>query len=300
MEKVQYRGWPTCYRLANEVIELIATGDVGPRIIRFGFTGQGNEFKEFEEMMGLTDGDQWRIYGGHRLWHAPESMPRTYTPDNDPVAVSEQAGVVRIVPPVETTTGLQKEIDLTLSPSEAHVRVVHRLRNAGAWTIKAAPWALSVMAPGGTAILPVPQTGDGLLPTSAIGLWPYTRMTDPRWTWGDRYILLAQTPGAQTRQKTGVYSTDGWAAYARNGHCFVKRFHVQPGAEYPDFGATVETYTDGEMLELETLGPLTHLEPGSAMEHVEDWHLLADVPEIKTEQDVDQHVLPRVQGLKVS
>ena len=37
MEKIKYAGWENCYRLDNGRIELVITGDVGPRVIRFGF-----------------------------------------------------------------------------------------------------------------------------------------------------------------------------------------------------------------------------------------------------------------------
>ena len=86
MEKVEYKGWSNCVRLSNDLVDLIATTDVGPRIIRFGFVGGENEFKEYEDMMGQTGGDEWRTYGGHRLWHAPEVQPRTYFPDNAPIS----------------------------------------------------------------------------------------------------------------------------------------------------------------------------------------------------------------------
>jgi hypothetical protein len=43
--------------------------------------------------------------------------------------------------------------------------------------------------------------------------------------------------------------------------------------EYPDFGCSVEIFTNAAMLEVETLGPLATLEPGSAVEHVEEWSL---------------------------
>ena len=99
VETVAYKGWPNCRRIANGQVELIVTADIGPRIIRFGFVGGDNEFKEFERMMG---GDTWRITGGHRLWHAPEEDPRTYFPDNHPVAVEQHAGFVRVIQPVET------------------------------------------------------------------------------------------------------------------------------------------------------------------------------------------------------
>ncbi len=125
-------------------------------------------------------------------------------------------------------------------------------------------------------------------------MWAYTNMADPCWTWGHRYVLLAQSEIVQAPQKSGVRSLDGWAAYAQpSGHLVVKRFHPDPRAAYPDFGCTVETYADTRMLELETLGPLTRLAPGAAVEHVEDWFLFQGVPPIHTESDVDAHVLPR-------
>jgi hypothetical protein len=49
VEKTEYKGWPNCYRVSNGEIELIVTGDVGPRIIRFGFVGGQNLFKEFAD-----------------------------------------------------------------------------------------------------------------------------------------------------------------------------------------------------------------------------------------------------------
>jgi len=42
VEKVAYKGWPNSYRVANGEVELVVTGDVGPRIIRFGFVGGQN------------------------------------------------------------------------------------------------------------------------------------------------------------------------------------------------------------------------------------------------------------------
>jgi len=39
VEKVEYKGWRNCYRVSNGEVELIATSDVGPRVIRFGFVG---------------------------------------------------------------------------------------------------------------------------------------------------------------------------------------------------------------------------------------------------------------------
>jgi hypothetical protein len=299
LQRTEYRGWPNCYRLSNGLIDLIVTTDVGPRVIRLGFVGEENEFKEYEEMAGQVGGDEWRIYGGHRLWHAPESKTRTYYPDNSSVTFEEHGDFVRLIQPAEPTTGIQKEIDVRLSAAGAHVEVTHRLRNTNPWTVELAPWALSVMAPAGTAIIPLPPRRshtESLLPTNAIALWAYTDMTDGRWRWGERYVLLEQDPASQTPQKAGAMVTDGWAAYARAGHLFVKMFRYVEQVRYPDLGCSVEVFTNADMLELETLGPLADLQPGATVEHIEHWRLFRDVPTPQTDADVDRDVLTAIKN----
>jgi hypothetical protein len=300
MEKVTYRGWSNCCRIANGKVELIVTGDVGPRVIRFGVPGGENLFKEFDEMMGRTDDDEWLIYGGHRFWHAPEEKPRTYYPDNAPVEVREAEGVVRLLQPVETTTGIRKEIDIALDPKAARVKLTHRLINESLWAVELAPWALTVLDAGGKAIIPFPPRGSHettLLPTNTMTVWAYTDMSDPRWTWGQKYIMLKQDAKAKHPQKIGVMVPDGWVACAIKGQLFVKTFTHQAGARYPDWGCSAETFTNNRMIELETLGPLTCLPPGGVVEHVEEWRLFTDVPEPRTDADVDRHVLPKVKAI---
>ncbi|MBI3120809.1 MAG: hypothetical protein HYZ03_00835 [candidate division NC10 bacterium] len=48
------------------------------------------------------------------------------------------------------------------------------------------------------------------------------------------------------------------------------------------------------MLELETLGPLTHVEPGGMVEHVESWFLWKGVPVPSADDDVEGTILPKV------
>lgn len=298
MEKVRYGGWPNGYRLSNGAVDLVVTSDVGPRVIRLGFAGEANVFAEYGDQMGKTGGGEWRIYGGHRFWHAPEANPRSYYPDNGPVDVSGQGHMLRVVQPTEPTTGMQKELHITLDAEEPCVKVVHRLWNRNLWAVEAAPWALSVMAQGGTAILPqAPYVTheEALLPARPLVLWSYTNMSDPRWHWGERYITLQQDPKRSKPQKVGVGVKEGWAAYANQGTLFVKRFHVHEGATYPDFGCSVETYTNADMLELETLGPLTRIAPGGSSDHAEYWALFRGVAMRADEASMDTEVLPRVE-----
>jgi hypothetical protein len=295
LSMIAYGGWPHCYRLTDGRFDVIATADVGPRIIRCGLVDGPNLFVEFPDQLGLAGGDEWRIYGGHRFWHAPEAHPRTYLPDNAPVAAEPRADGdgLRLTPPLEARTGLQKALELRLVPGG--LRVSHTLTNHGLWAVELSPWALSAMAAGGTAILPLPPRGphpEFLLPTSTLTLWPYTDLSDPRWTWGRRHVLLRADRAATTAQKIGALVPDGWAAYALGGTLFLKRFTPVAGAPYPDLGSAVELFTNAAMLELETLGPLTRLEPGASLTHVETWSVHPEIPQPATEADVETHIRP--------
>ncbi len=293
LETISYGGWPNCLRLTNGKLDLIATTDVGPRIIHFALTGQHNLFKEFAPHMGKTGGNEWRSYGGHRLWHAPEVKPRSYAPDNSPIAHKWDGASLTLSQPVEAATGIEKEINITLDPTAPRVTVEHRLRNRNAWEIEAAPWALTVMQGPGRGIFPQEPAVTQLLPVRPLVLWGYTDMRDPRWVWGTRYVQAHCDPKADSPQKFGIMNTLGWAAYYREGVVFIKRFPFLRGANYPDFGCNTECYTRGDMLEVESLGPLFRIAPGATIEHTEHWHLFeAKLGESETE--LDQILMPLV------
>ncbi len=296
IEGYKYGGWENCIKLENNEIELIVTTDIGPRIIRFAFKDGQNLFKEFSDQIGTIGGDEWKLYGGHRLWHAPEEVPRTYFPDNDPVNFGRSGNTVKLMQDTETTTGIQKEIEITLDQKENSVEVRHRLINNNLWDIEITPWSLSVMANGGRAIIPQEPFQlheENKLPVRPLVLWSYTDMADPRWIWGSKYIQLKQDPGAKTRQKLGLLNTPGWAGYYLNGELFVKRYGYDPDAEYVDLGCNTEIYTDWDILEVETLGGKVSVPPEGSVEHLEKWYLFkTDLKE--DEESLDNDLIPLV------
>lgn len=295
MEFVNFGGWPNCIRLSNGEIELVATTDVGPRIIRLGFVGGQNLFLAYPATLGRMGDSKWVSYGGHRLWHAPEAFPRTYTADNASVEHAWDGSTLTLRD-VDHPNGLMKEVLLSLSPTAPCVEVVHRLVNRNPWTVELAVWAISVMAPGGRAICPqedfLPHP-EALTPARPLVLWRYTDMSDPRWTWGRRYIQVRQDPGATSKQKIGLLNRKGWAAYLVGGEAFIKHYLYEVGADYTDMGCNTEIFVDPNELEFETLGPLTRLEPGDHVDHVESWRL-ARVECGQSDTDIDSDLLPLV------
>lgn len=296
LDLVDFAGWPLCVRLTNSVIELYATTEVGPRILRLGFVDGPNMFFVDPGEQGLVGGDTWHMFGGHRLWHAPEAQPRTYQPDNASIEARLEEGTLYLKPMPERVTGIQKEMEVSLGPEETQVCVRHRLTNRGPWPVTLAPWALSVMAPGGFAVMPqapFKPHPEALAPARPLVLWHYTDMADLRWRWGRRFVTLLQDATAETPQKAGAAVSDGWLAYCFEDQVFLKRFAYDPKATYPDFGCNGQLYTDARMLELESLGPLVTLAPGESTTHDEHWHLF-HATVAPTEEAIAKRLLPLV------
>ncbi|HEV3257362.1 MAG TPA: hypothetical protein VG013_10815 [Gemmataceae bacterium] len=309
VEKVEYKGWKHNLRLSNGDVELIVTLDVGPRIISYRLPDGKNVFKVFSEGTGKSGEEGWQPRGGHRLWVGPEDLTRTYAADNGQVAWSknQDGSRVTLTPGPETEFGIQKEIDIELAAKGSRVKVIHRIKNIGEKSTRLAPWALSMMAAGGVEIIPLPSkkphpgppknatSAKDFAPNQVMVLWPFFDFKDPRWTFGSKYITLRHD-SKRGPTKIGLAHQVGWVGYVNHGTLFIKRFGHEERKRYPDHGSNFETFSNEDMQEIETLGPLVNLAAGKSVEHTEDWELVGDVGDVTDEASIDKHVLPKVKG----
>lgn len=299
IEKTGFKGWPNCYRISNGTVEAIVTGDVGPRVIRYAYIGGQNLFKEFTEQLGKSGEPDWQARGGHRIWSAPEDRVKSYAPDNGPVHIEIKGDVLEATEPVEPLTGLEKKMTVRMAPTGADVEVTAQIRNAGKAPYELAVWTLTMMAQGGAGIHGFPPRGthpQDLAPTNPLVMSAYTNLADPRWNLLRKYLVLHQDPKNPVPNKLGSFNNNTWAAYLLNGELFVKKTHAEgtPSA-YPDFGCSFETFTNADFLEMETLGPLTRLQPGHSATHTEHWTLHKNVHVARwTDDELDRVVLPLV------
>ncbi len=304
MEVIEYRGWKNNLRLSNGDVELVVTLDVGPRVIAYRLPSGFNVLKNYDSMMGGTGETEWQIRGGHRFWLAPEDLTRTYFADNRPVQW-EQIGAhaARITAPVEHEYGVQKVMELRLGARGTRVDVTLRVTNVGNAPTDLAPWGPTVMAPGGVEVIPLPpkkchplhpknaRSPADFAPNQELILWPYFDFADTRWTFGARYAFLRQDVN-KGPTKIGLAHREGWVAYLNSGVLFVKRFGYREGAVYPDRGTRYQTFSNEDMLEMETVGELVTLAPGASAELKESWELHGGVPPVQNEADVDRVILP--------
>ncbi len=286
LSKIDIRG-AEGLRLESGALALEVTTGVGPRITSFASKKgkAGNLFWEIKdsEEPGFDNG--FKLRGGHRLWHAPEAYPRTYAPDNEPVALKPVKNGVALAQPVEPSTGIQKAVKIEFL-GERTVRVTHALTNLGTWPVETAPWALTMFRTGGYGVIPLLPKGDhakgDFLPTYTIVPWSYTDLSEDVWDLHRDYIGV-DVPAADRPHKLGLTNYPGWSAYHIDGATFVKHAKVVTGANYPDMGCAFETFTNGKMIELETLAPYVKLEAGKSVQHVEHWTIFDGLKEPATD-----------------
>jgi len=273
--KIDYRGGDALL-FATRALEFVVTTSVGPRVVSFRSLAGKKRNLLLENPPDEPRANGYLFRGGHRLWHSPEHLVRTYQPDDEPLAVTKLPNGVALTQPVEQKTGIVKGMSLEVL-AERTVKVTHTLTNRGLWAVECAPWALTMLRAGGYGVLPFLPKGNhaagDLLPNYAFVPWTYTDLTLPVWQL-HRDFLGIDVAKAEQSQKLGITNYPGWAAYWNEGTTFVKYAPAIPGATYPDLGSVFETFTNGKMIEFETLGALVKLAPGDTATHVEFWTVL--------------------------
>jgi len=277
--KTEFRGGDALL-LATRAFELVVTTAVGPRVVSFR-SKAGKKKNVFLELPADEKRDNGYLFrGGHRLWHSPEDIVRTYQPDDSPLDVKMLPKGVALTQPVEERTGIEKGMTIEVL-GERTVKVTHTITNRGLWDVECAPWALTILRGGGYGVLPLLPKGShaagDLLPTYSLVPWSYTDLSMPVWDLHRDYIGIdvAKAPEAQ---KLGITHYPGWSAYWVDGTTFVKAARVEANATYPDRGCSFETFTNGKIIELETLGTLGKIAPDATATHIEWWTLLDGLP----------------------
>lgn len=279
MQKIQFSNFQNCLRLTNDQVEVVVSTDFGPRILAYNFIGGENVLGIHQEAKVETALGEFRIYGGHRFWIAPENMPNTYAPDNTPVEYffEEEKNSIRLIQPFEPISKTQKELTITLDKTGSGVTIQHQITNRGEAEIELAIWGLTIMRGGGEVFIPnesyAPYSAETLLPVRNLTVWSYTDFSDSRWKFEREFIRIKVDPAKVEPQKIGILNKQGWAKYRVGNIEFTKNFEFDQSAVYPDMNSNMEIYVAGDFIEVESLAPLCRLKEGELAEHVETWGL---------------------------
>ena len=295
VEKVVCPDFGNMIKVSDEKVELFASLDFGPRILKAGIIGRTNFMKQdtdevLTSELGETkfNDDMFRSHGGHRFWISPEAFPRTYYPDNEPVEYEIIQNGVILTPPCQVANELQLKIQITLDENTHKYKIDHYVTNEGYWPKKIAIWPITVVANGGLELIPQNTNNTKLLPNRLFAMWPYSKYSDSRLKIGDRYIYLKQDPSSEDPFKLGLFQEFSWASYFLGGDMFVKEYISYDDREYPDFGCSYESYTNADILEMETLSPLYNLDSKQTVSHTEVWSFYENVNIPASDKEADE------------
>lgn len=249
-------------------------------------TGKTNLLVDLQHLAPVpTPYGDFHFRGGHRLWHAPESMPRTYAPDTGELIITEAPNGVILETKTEPGTGIRKKIEIQLDTARPSAIIKHTLINDGLWPVELAPWAITQFRLGGTVILPMPVGNAdpaGLLPNRQFSLWPYARINDPRLQWDDQFTLF-KADAIMPPFKMGYFNPHGWMAYWMDGTLFRKTFNVKTEMLHPDNNCNAEIYCGDQFVELESLAPLEKLDTNTSVTHTEIWDVFTSLDSLPKE-----------------
>ena len=161
------------------------------------------------------------------------------------------------------------------------VKITHLLTNVSGGTLNISPWVLSVMAPGGVALIPQPpldlhptEFPEGReikaedLPNRDLVLWPFTDLTDGRYAFSKNFLRVTYLPerpatklGMKLRRAGSRTTTAG--TFLRSISRMTRRSHIRIA------GATLRFSPMWRSSRLESLAPSAPLAPGAVATHLE-------------------------------
>ena len=260
--------------IGNDHLRLECLAESGPRLVRLFLAGStDNVLAETPDVQWPTPWGKYSLRGGHRLAIAPEALGVSYAPDDDGVTVEELSDGVRLLGPLESPAGVSKTIEIHLHPDRPALTLRHVLQNQRVEAVSIAPWAVTQLPTGGSAVLPLRHAPERCreAPDRQVVLWPYASWRDERLVIDDEYARIDARPSS-AELKIGAL-TPGWLGYLDRGVFFLKRFDPQLDQPHPDLNTNAQVYCHDRCVELESLAPLMRLEPGQISAHLETWEI---------------------------
>jgi hypothetical protein len=268
---ISYHGWPDCYLIANGSVEAVVVPAIG-RVMQLRLKDEADgafwQNRALDGQLHDAASSDWLNFGGDKCWPAPQSawpqhQDREWPPpvafDARPVeAVAVELGVV-LTSPVDPGYGIQVVRRVELDSVQPIMRIATEFRKISGAPVTVGIWTITQMSEPELVCMQLPEASNfasGFI--RMLEVEPAGLKIDGR--------LLSLTRHAQQQVKVG---SDGSSMAWLGQNCVVRiDTDIRPG-EYPDGGCITEVYTNPDPLqyvELETLGPLTTMNPGDHIE----------------------------------
>ncbi len=268
---IDYRHFGKCLFVESGNITLGIPLEFGIRIIYLSYQGGDNLFFEQpKDMKELSTDEGWRVFGGHRLWVAPES-PKNYKPELQPITYELKDNTIILTQNNDDWLNVQKSLEITFEGDNL-VKLNHVIKNTDTKTKTFSPWSISSMAGGGVEYIPLKYRDNGYNPLHRFSTWDYTSLGDDRAEYSRELIKLSHRANSK-KYKIGVGHPNGPVKYVNKGVVFEIIYDVFNDKVYPDGDVSFETFMCDYMVEIESLSPLYEVKPNESVCHQEKWLL---------------------------
>lgn len=268
----QIEKWGKVLWITTDYAEVGVALEFGIRVVHLSCPGMENLF--YEQDPDLSDGNAtpqgWKLYGGHRIWLAPES-DQSYYPDNDPVSYVVDGNSVLVEQKTDPWTGIKKLLKINFWDDS--ITLENIFINDTDAVVEGASWSINSLDGGGAAKIGFVGSDPGdCTPRRVISLWADTTVQDPRLCFTRDSLTATHMPIADYL-KLGLYCDPGKAVFENKGQRFTLTFGAGGIENHTDNGCNFELFMAKEFMELEILGIKRTLQPGEAASHTETWQL---------------------------
>lgn len=264
--------WGNVLWLEHDAVEIGVALEFGIRIVHLSCKGMENLY--YVQPNDLSDNfvkDGWRVYGGHRLWMAPECEESYCPSENAPISYTMLPDGVLLEQATEPLLQIGKRLRITCL-EDGGVALDHEIINCSSETITGASWGVNTLDGGGVAEINF-NGARGYNPKRVVSLWGLTDLHDPRIKFHKDHVTATHMAEVTDYFKIGLYVQPGEATLINKGQKMTISFDVAPMEDCIDGGCNFELYLCSRFMELETLGTKTEILPGKTAEHREIWHL---------------------------
>ena len=264
--------WGKVLWLENGAVEIGVALDFGIRIVHLSCKGMENLFYEqpTDRSDSFTTEEGWILYGGHRMWLAPENT-QSYYPDNAPVSYTMLEDGVLVEQEEDPWKKEKKSLQIRFM-EDGSVELLHSFQNTSDDTVIGASWGINTLSGGGVA--EICFNGErGFNPKRVVSLWGHTDLHDPRVKFHKDGVTATHMESITDYFKIGLYVQPGEVVLTNKGQKMTIQFAAEPMDAYMDGGCNFELYLCSKFMELETLGTRTEILPGKTAQHREIWQL---------------------------
>ena len=272
---IPYFGYQSAIELTNGRVRVVLCPEAGGRVLEYSLEGNNALYLSDEEK-AWKPGDPPQSSAG-RFDIGPELVipPRDVLWDGHWTGEIVGARKARLTSPDDPSTGVRLVRDFVLDGKSSKLLCTQTIVNVSKKTVEWCHWSRTFAV--GRGICFIPLSSPSRFPNRYVmyeeGSLINMRPEDPSIRVRDGFLEILAAP---RKPKLGFDSYEGVIAYcAPNDLLFVKKFATFPDRVYNEAaGLTISIwYPEGDMVELEPIGPRERLEPGKSAAFTEEWWL---------------------------